>query len=430
MNTEIKKVFLSGICGTAMASLAGMLSEAGYSVSGSDQAVYPPMSTFLEGLGIPVTEGFSETNIKKAAPDLVVIGNTLSRGNPEIEYVLDEGLFYKSMAETVKEFFIRDRRSTVVAGTHGKTTTTALLAWLLHSGGLDPSFLVGGIAENFQSSYRIGGGGDFVIEGDEYDTAFFDKGPKFLHYLPNVLLIKNIEFDHTDIYRDLEAIQLSFQRLINIVPRSGLIVAGIESPAVRDLLADAPAPVQTFGLASGDWSVRNIHVEGGGTRFDVLREERLWHTVWTPLVGEFNVSNALSAVIAAHHLGLSKEAIQVALTGFKNVRRRLEIRGEESGITVYDDFAHPPDGRPRNTERRSGPVSGFTRMGRLRTALSNFPSPDFRKRIFRRSRHRRRGSHRPRLLGYAPGARRRAISRTRGCSSQSRWGSGTCYELV
>ncbi len=342
MNTEIKKVFLSGICGTAMASLAGMLSEAGYSVSGSDQAVYPPMSTFLEGLGIPVTEGFSETNIEKAAPDLVVIGNTLSRGNPEIEYVLDEGLFYKSMAETVKEFFIRGRRSTVVAGTHGKTTTTALLAWLLHSGGLDPSFLVGGIAENFQSSYRIGGGGDFVIEGDEYDAAFFDKGPKFLHYLPDILLIKNIEFDHADIYRDLEAIQLSFRRLINIVPRSGLIVAGIESPAVRALLADAPAPVQTFGLASGDWSADNIHVEGGGTRFDVLRAGHLWHTVWTPLVGEFNVSNALSAVIAAHHLGLSKEAIQVALTGFKNVRRRLEIRGEVSGVTVYDDFAHHP----------------------------------------------------------------------------------------
>ena len=342
MNTEIKKVFLSGICGTAMASLAGMLSEAGYSVSGSDQAVYPPMSTFLEGLGIPVTEGFSEINIEKAAPDLVVIGNTLSRGNPEIEYVLDEGLFYKSMAETVKEFFIRDRRSTVVAGTHGKTTTTALLAWILHSGGLDPSFLVGGIAENFRSSYRIGSGRDFVIEGDEYDTAFFDKGPKFLHYLPHVALIKNIEFDHADIYRDLEAIQLSFRRLINIVPRSGLIVAGVESPAVRDLLADAPAPVQTFGLTSGDWRAGNIHPQEGGTRFEVLREGHLWHTVWTPLVGEFNVSNALGAVIAAHHLGLSREAIQSALAGFKNVRRRLEIRGEVSGVTVYDDFAHHP----------------------------------------------------------------------------------------
>ncbi len=342
MNTEIKKVFLSGICGTAMASLAGMLAETGYSVSGSDQAVYPPMSTFLEGLGIPVTEGFSETNIKKAAPDLVVIGNTLSRGNPEIEYVLDEGLSYKSMAETVKEFFIRDRRSTVVAGTHGKTTTTALLSWILHSGGLDPSFLVGGIAENFRSSYRIGSGGDFVIEGDEYDTAFFDKGPKFLHYLPHIALIKNIEFDHADIYRDLEQIQLSFRRLINIVPRSGLIVAGVESPAVRDVLADAPAPVQTFGLTSGDWTTGNIHAQEGGTRFDVLRDGHLWHTVWTPLVGEFNVSNALAAVIAAHHLGLSREAIHSALAGFKNVRRRLEILGEVSGVTIYDDFAHHP----------------------------------------------------------------------------------------
>ena len=325
-----------------MASLAGMLTTAGYSVSGSDQAVYPPMSTFLEALGIPVSEGFSETHIKNAAPDLVVIGNALSRGNPEVEHVLDTGIRYSSMAETLKEFFIRGRRSTVVAGTHGKTTTTALLAWMLHSSGREPSFLVGGVAENFSSSYRLGSGPDFVVEGDEYDTAFFDKGPKFLHYLPHIALIKNIEFDHADIYTDLEAIQLSFRRLMHIVPRSGLIIAGAESPAVGNLLDDAPAPVQTFGLETGDWTTRNITHEEDGTRFDVLRAGNFWHSVWTPLVGEFNVANALSAIVVADRLGLSKEETAAALKTFKNVRRRLEIRGEVAGITVYDDFAHHP----------------------------------------------------------------------------------------
>ncbi len=325
-----------------MASLAGMLTTAGYRVSGSDQAVYPPMSTFLARLGIPVFEGFRESHIRDAAPDLVVIGNALSRGNPEVEYVLDSGIRYSSMAETLKEFFIRGRRSTVVAGTHGKTTTTALLAWMLQVGGRNPSFLVGGVAENFSSSYQLGSGGDFVVEGDEYDTAFFDKGPKFLHYLPQIALIKNIEFDHADIYTDLAAIQLSFRRLINIVPRSGLIIAGVESPAVEELLADAHAPVQTFGLEKGDWTASNISSEGAGTRFDVLKGGHLWNSVWTPLVGEFNVANALSAIVTAHRLGLSKDESAAALRTFRNVRRRLEVRGEVSGVTVYDDFAHHP----------------------------------------------------------------------------------------
>ena len=325
-----------------MASLAGMLAGAGYGVCGSDHAIYPPMSTFLESLGIPVFNGFSDKHIRNAAPDLIVIGNALSRGNPEVEYALESGIRYSSMAETLKEFFIRGRRSTVVAGTHGKTTTTALLAWMLHSGGRQPSFFVGGVAENFSSSYQLGVGRDFVIEGDEYDTAFFDKGPKFLHYLPHIALIKNIEFDHADIYADLNAIQLSFRRLMNIVPRSGLIIAGAESPAVQALLDTAPAPVQTFGLEEGDWTTRNITHDQDGTRFDVMRNGDFWHSVWTPLIGDFNVANALSAIIAAHHLGLKKEEIAAALATFKNVRRRLEIRGEVSGITIYDDFAHHP----------------------------------------------------------------------------------------
>ena len=335
-------IFLSGICGTAMASLAGMLKEAGYRVLGSDSAVYPPMSTFLEDLGIEVFEGFDEDNLRNAEPDLVVIGNVLSRGNPEVEYVLDNDLAYISLPEALKDFFIRGRRSIVVTGTHGKTTTTAMLAWMLHSAGRDPSFLLGGIAENFQSSFRLGQGEDFVIEGDEYDTAFFDKGPKFLHYLPRIALIKNIEFDHADIYVDLDAIRLSFRRLINIVPRSGLIVAGTDCPVVRELVREAPCPVASYGLDSGDWRADNPAPTDAGTGFDVVLRNRFWYRFDMPMLGEFNVRNALGAIVAAEELGLAADQIQEALAGFKSVRRRLEVRGEVRGVTVYDDFAHHP----------------------------------------------------------------------------------------
>ena len=342
MIPKASKIFLSGICGTGMASLAGMLRSAGYSVSGSDAGIYPPMSTFIENMGIPIFEGFSPAHIEAENPSLVVIGNALSRGNPQVEYVLDEGLRYASMPETVRELFIRGRRSTVVTGTHGKTTTTALLAWMLESAGMSPSFLAGGVADNFSSSYQLGSGRDFVIEGDEYDTAFFDKGPKFLHYMPRVALIKNIEFDHADIYTDLKAVQLSFHRLMNIVPRAGLIVAGIESPGVQEILADAPAPVVTFGLQTGDWTATGIAAAEGGTHFEVLNSGTPWHNFWIPLLGEFNVLNALSAIVAGRQLGLSQDQMDVGLRSFRNVRRRLEVRGVVRGVTVYDDFAHHP----------------------------------------------------------------------------------------
>jgi len=240
-------IYLIGICGTAMASLAGMLREKGHPVCGSDSDVYPPMSDFLDQLGIPVLKGYRAENIEKVKPELVVIGNALSRGNAEIEYVLDSGIRYASMAETVKELFIRGKNSIVVAGTHGKTTTTAMLAWILDAAGRKPSFLVGGIAENFGKSFQLADGPDFVIEGDEYDTAFFDKGPKFLHYLPRIVLLKNIEFDHADIYEDLNALKIAFRRLINIVPRSGLIVAGVDSPVVHELIPAAFSRVATAG---------------------------------------------------------------------------------------------------------------------------------------------------------------------------------------
>jgi len=342
MSTPIKSVFLSGVCGTAMASLAGMLKTTGYRVSGSDAGVYPPMSVFLDQLGVEVFEGFDEANIRRVSPDLIVIGNALSRGNPEVEYVLDAGLRYASAAETLAELFIRGHRSTVVSGTHGKTTTTAMLAWMLESAGRQPSFMVGGIAENFGSSFRIGAGRDFVIEGDEYDTAFFDKSAKFLHYRPNIALVKNIEFDHADIYSDIGAIQLAFRRLLRVVPRSGLVVAGTESPAVREVIADANSPVTTFGLHSGEWRADGIHPNDEGTAFDVVRSGRLWHRFETPLLGTFNILNALSAIAAADRMGLSPSEISAGLQSFRNVRRRLEVRGEEAGVTVYDDFAHHP----------------------------------------------------------------------------------------
>jgi UDP-N-acetylmuramate: L-alanyl-gamma-D-glutamyl-meso-diaminopimelate ligase len=339
---DSQKIYLIGICGTAMASLAGMLREKGYAVCGSDSDVYPPMSDFLDRLGVPVFKGYNAENIQKSRPDLVVIGNALSRGNPEIEYVLDSNLRYASMAETVKELFIRGRNSIVVAGTHGKTTTTAMLAWILDVAGRKPSFLVGGIAENFGRSFQVSDGPDFVIEGDEYDTAFFDKGPKFLHYLPRIVLLKNIEFDHADIYENLAALKTAFRRLINIVPRSGLIIAGTDSPVVKEIIPAAFSRVATCGIGTGEWQAAKIETRPDGMAFDVTWQESHAGHFTIPLPGAFNVQNTLGAIIAARELGIQDDAIQRALSTFKSVKRRLEIRGEVNGIVVYDDFAHHP----------------------------------------------------------------------------------------
>jgi UDP-N-acetylmuramate: L-alanyl-gamma-D-glutamyl-meso-diaminopimelate ligase len=336
------KFYLTGICGTAMASLAGMLQAKGYAVEGSDSDVYPPMSDFLERLGIAVHKGYRAENVMAAKPDTVVIGNALSRGNPEVEYVLDSGMRYQSMAETVKELFIRGKNSIVVAGTHGKTTTTAMLAWVLETAGRKPSFLVGGIAENFGRSFQIGDGAEFVIEGDEYDTAFFDKGPKFLHYLPRIVLLKNIEFDHADIYSNLEALKVAFSRLINIVPRSGLIVAGADSPVVRELIPRAFSRVATAGIDYGDWRAREIVSGGAGMSFEVWNAATRVGKFSIPMLGTFNVRNALDVIVTGKELGLGNDAIQSGLSTFKSVKRRLEVRGEVDGIRVYDDFAHHP----------------------------------------------------------------------------------------
>ncbi|HEX7316842.1 MAG TPA: UDP-N-acetylmuramate:L-alanyl-gamma-D-glutamyl-meso-diaminopimelate ligase [Pyrinomonadaceae bacterium] len=340
---------LIGICGTAMASLAGMLQARGHRVTGSDENVYPPMSTMLESLGIPVMQGYQPEHLPAPAPDcVVVIGNAMSRGNAEVEETLNRRLVYRSQAEVVKEEFIRGRRSLVVAGTHGKTTTTSIATWVMERGGLNPSFLVGGVVQNFGASFRVTDGEYFIIEGDEYDTAYFDKGPKFMHYLPEIAVVGNIEFDHADIYKDLDAVKLAFRRLMNLVPSNGRLVAGWDSPAVREVVAEfggrLHTQLETFGT-SEDARWRAVDVDYSSsplTRFRVLREGEPWGEFETPLIGDFNVLNCLSVIIAADAWGIPQEKIKDALKTFQSVKRRMQVRGEERGVTVIDDFAHHP----------------------------------------------------------------------------------------
>ena len=337
---------LIGICGTAMASLAGMLQARGFRVTGSDQNVYPPMSTQLEALGIEILNGYHSQNADIGA-DITVVGNAISRGNPELEEVLDRKLMYRSQAEIVKELFIRGRRSLVIAGTHGKTTTTSIATWVCEVGGLDPSFLVGGIVQNFDASFRVTSGDHFVIEGDEYDTAYFDKKPKFMHYLPEIAIVNNIEFDHADIYRDLQEIKFQFSRLMNLVPGNGRLICGIDSPVVREVLEEMDGKlfttVETFGLSDdAKWQARYIDFTGDRTRFTVFRDGHSWGEFETHLIGEFNVRNCLGVIIAADAWGISKEKIQEGFDTFKSVKRRMEVRGTERGVTVIDDFAHHP----------------------------------------------------------------------------------------
>jgi UDP-N-acetylmuramate: L-alanyl-gamma-D-glutamyl-meso-diaminopimelate ligase len=337
---------LIGICGTAMASLAGMLQARGALVTGSDEHVYPPMSTMLASLGIEVKQGYSPSNLTPA-PDCVVIGNAIPRGNAEVEETLSRKLLYRSLAEVVKEEFIRGRRSLVVAGTHGKTTTTGIAAWVLDQGGLDPTFLIGGVAQNFGVSFRVTGSDYFVIEGDEYDTAYFDKGPKFMHYLPEIAIVNNIEFDHADIYADLAAVKLAFRRLMNLVPANGKLIAGWDSPHVRDVVASfGPrlfTQLETFGMSSeARWQVRDANYAGELSSFKVFHEGKEWGQFKTPLIGDFNLLNCLAVIIAADAWGISRDSIAAALSSFKNVRRRAEVRGESQGVTVIDDFAHHP----------------------------------------------------------------------------------------
>src|SRR5580658_2159781 len=334
---------LLGIGGAAMAPVAGMLQERGYHVTGSDVNVYPPASTLLSSLGIEWNEGFREENLKPA-PDLAVIGNVIARGNPELEFILDEKIPYRSMAEVVEEFFIQNHTSIVVAGTHGKTTTTAMLAWIFHVAGRRPDFLVGGVATNFgDKSYGLGGGEEFIIEGDEYETAFFDRGPKFLHYHPDELILTSLEYDHADIYPDLASIALQFRRLVNLVPRRGKILIWGESAELRDVSAKAFCPVETFGFTPEcDWCAGDVHWHDEATEFRVaFRGSEVTH-VRMPVAGKHNVLDALAATALAYGRGVECDAIQQALSTFVSVRKRMETKGEANGILVVEDFAHHP----------------------------------------------------------------------------------------
>jgi UDP-N-acetylmuramate: L-alanyl-gamma-D-glutamyl-meso-diaminopimelate ligase len=340
------RVHLIGICGTAMATLAALLKHRGFDVRGSDEKIYPPMSDFLVAESIPVLEGYRAEHIDEAL-DLVVIGNAISRGNAELEAVLDRKVRHVSLPEALREHFLWRARSIVIAGTHGKTTTSALAGWLLTHGGADPSVFIGGIARNFGdngSSYRIGAAnGPFVIEGDEYDSAFFDKTAKFLKYLPDVAVINNIEFDHADIYADLDAVRLAFRRLVNLVPRRGLTLLGADSADAAALAPRALSRLQTFGTGEGaHWRAVDLAAHGAGTRFRLLELGSDRGLFEVPLVGAHNVRNALAAIAVGRECGVALDTLRGGLAAFRGVKRRLEVVGSRRDIVVYDDFAPHP----------------------------------------------------------------------------------------
>tara|TARA_B100001123_G_scaffold61799_1_gene67544 strand:- start:3614 stop:4990 length:1377 start_codon:yes stop_codon:yes gene_type:complete len=332
MFQHFKSIHFIGVCGTVMASVAVALKNCGISVTGSDQKVYPPMSNFLIEQGVEVSEGYRKANLDKS-PDLVVIGNAISRGNPEAEAVLERKLRYCSLPELVNKLFIQGKRSLVITGTHGKTTTASLLAWILDCNGFNPSYLIGGIPENFSQGARFTDSEWIVLEGDEYDTAFFDKRSKFLHYLPEVVLINNLEFDHSDIFNDLQQIQTSFKRLVNLVPSNGLLLVNGDDENITPLIDIDHCSIESFTLSHLD----DLEYRQTGASFilDGFCFE-------LPLYGEFNVRNALGVIYIARYCGLSNEQIQRGFDSFKGIKRRMEVKAEIRGITVVDDFAHHP----------------------------------------------------------------------------------------
>ena len=347
MSTQPRHIHLSGICGTAMASLAGLLQLQGHRITGSDAAAYPPMSGLLRSLGIPILEPYAEANLTPA-PDLVVIGNALSRGNAEVERVLDERIPFTSMAALLHDEFLKGRSSLVVAGTHGKPTTTSMLAWIYQTAArenpvFEPSFLIGGVAENFGSSFQLRPTRNFIVEGDEYDTAFFDKGPKFLHYFPDALILTHVEYDHADIYADIDAVKTAFKRLVNLIPRRGAIVAYDASENVSECVVHALCRVERYGFSEqSEWRIRNPRYEDGLMRWEIQHGGAPWADLEMRMAGEHNALNATAAAALAAGQGIGADSIRAALASFKSVKRRLEIRAQIAGITVIEDFAHHP----------------------------------------------------------------------------------------
>jgi UDP-N-acetylmuramate: L-alanyl-gamma-D-glutamyl-meso-diaminopimelate ligase len=343
LSGDIRRVYLIGICGTAMASLAGMLQQRGYEVGGSDEHVYPPMSTYLERLGIPVLEGYTKEHLETFRPDLVVIGNAAANTNVEAAATVELDLPYTSMPEAIYHLFIKGKHSVVVTGTHGKTTTTSLMAWLLESAGRDPGMVVGGIPLNFNQNFKLGAGPEFVIEGDEYNTSFFDKGPKFLHYHANTLLLNNVEFDHADIYADLEAILDAFRAAVRQMSPEDVIVANGDDANVRSLRGEASARWVTFGFGQECDAVATDVIEHPvGVEFTASWEGKEWYRFRTTLSGRHNALNALADAVIARLRGVSAEEIQKGFETFQGIKRRMEVRGVERGVTVIDDFAHHP----------------------------------------------------------------------------------------
>lgn len=335
-------IHLMGICGTGMASLAGFLKKEGYNVTGSDENIYPPMSIFLKDLNIPVMKGYSSKNLNPV-PDLVIVGNVITRHNPEAVELGELKIPYLSFPQAIRQFAIKDKKSIVIAGTHGKTTTSAICSWVLEKARMDPGFMVGGILNNFNSNFKKGNGPFYVIEGDEYDTAFFDKGPKFLHYAPFVSIITSIEFDHADIYRDLDHVISSFRKLIELMPSNGLLIANSDDPVVVSESKRAKCRVMTYGMNEmADWRATNINNQKELTEFRVIYENHEYASFSSNLYGDHNISNLLSIIVLSNYLGIDIPVLSKAILSFKGVKRRQEIKGEPGGILILDDFAHHP----------------------------------------------------------------------------------------
>ena len=344
MTRSPQHIHLIAICGTGMGSLAVLLKTLGHRVTGSDQHIYPPMSTQLRDWGIPLYEGFKAAHLQPH-PDLVIVGNAVSQDNPEAEAAKQIGAPVMSFPQALADFLIGERHAVVVAGTHGKSTTTALIAWLLEYAGRDPGYFVGAVMRNFPTPIRLAAGEHVVVEGDEYDSAYFDKGPKFLHYRPRTAVLTALEFDHADIYRDLAHVRSAFARFARLLPAEGCLIACADDPGVRSLCAEEAiaSEVQTYGLDAGaDWQAAEWGAGEGGTVMEVLHNGNVFGRFVTTLFGPHNVRNALAAIAVAHRLGVPRERIASGLASFAGLKRRCEVRGEVGGVTVIDDFAHHP----------------------------------------------------------------------------------------